>query len=97
MSFVWDLLLDVPDETFGCFDSVYLFGSSLVKDEPEDIDLLLVYRKGLHLRRVEIARQQVLDALCGIWDGIPIDLTTLNKVELAETGFLEKIRYLQIK
>ena len=97
MSIVWTCLLDIRDGTFDFFDEVYLFGSSLEKNDPEDIDLLLVYKGGQDLSEVATAKQNVVDALCLMWEGKLIDVTTLSKAELAQTGFLGRIQYKPIK
>ncbi len=97
MTLFWSSLLDIRDETFCFFDEVYLFGSSLEENEPEDIDLILVYRRGQDLSEVAVARQKVVDALCKRWEGTLIDLTTLSEAELVQTGFLERIKHERIK
>lgn len=97
MSIIWSCLLNIRDGTFDFFDEVYLFGSSLEKDDPEDIDLIMVYERGQDVSEVAAARQKVIDALCLKWEGKLIDVTTLSEVELAQTGFLERIRHKRIK
>ena len=97
MSIVWSCLLDIEDGTFDFFDEVYLFGSSLERNDPEDIDLILVYRRGQDLSEVAAARQNVVDALCLKWDGKLIDATTLSEAELAQTRVLQRIRHKKIK
>ena len=97
MSIVWSCLLDIGDGTFDFFDEVYLFGSSLERNDPEDIDLILVYRRGQDLSEVAAARQNVVDALCLKWDGKLIDATTLSEAELAQTRVLQRIRHKKIK
>ena len=97
MSIVWTHLVNIRDETFDFFEEVYLFGSSLEKSEPEDIDLLLVYRGGQDLSEVAVARRKVIDILGLKWEETLIDLTTLSEAELAQTGFLKRIQYKRIK
>ena len=97
MSNLWTCLIERRDKTFYFFDEVYLFGSSLEKDDSEDIDLLLVYKDGHDLSEVAAAKQDVVDKLCLIWEGKLIDVTTLSKAELAESGFLKRIRHKPIK
>ncbi len=97
MSSVWSCLIDIRDGTFDFFDEVYLFGSSLERNDPEDIDLILVYRRGQDLSEVAAARQNVVDTLCLKWEGKLIDATTLSEAELAQTGILERIRHKRIK
>lgn len=43
MNNVLDVLLKRRNDDFGFFDQVFLFGSSLWADVPNDIDILLVY------------------------------------------------------
>ena len=97
MSIVWSCLIEIRDGTFDFFDEVYLFGSSLERNDPEDIDLILVYRRGQDLSEVAAAKQNVVDALCLMGEGKLIDVTTLSKSELAQSGFLERIRHKPIK
>ena len=97
MSIVCTCLLDVRDELFSFFEEVYLFGSSLEKNDPEDIDLILVYKSGRVLSEVVAAKQNVVDALCLKYEGKLIDATTLSEAELAQSGFLERIRHKRIK
>ena len=97
MSIVWNCLLDIRDDTFDFFDEVYLFGSSLERNDPEDIDLILVYRRGQDLGEVAAARQNVVDTLCLKWDGRLIDATALSEAELAQSRILERIRHKKIK
>ena len=97
MSNIWSCLLDIRDGTFDFFDEVYLFGSSLKTSDPEDIDLILVYRRGQDLSEVVAARQNVVDTLCLKWEGKLIDATTLSEAELVQTGILERIRHKKIK
>ena len=97
MSNIWNCLLDIRDGTFDFFDEVYLFGSSLETNDPEDIDLILVYRKGQELSEVSAARQNVVNNLCLKWEGKLIDATTLSEAELVQTGILKRIRHKRIK
>ena len=62
-----------------------------------DIDLLLVYKGGQDLSEVAAAKQNVVDALCLMWEGKLIDVTTVSKAELAQSGFLGRIRHKPIK
>ncbi len=97
MSIFGARLLDVQDAIFDCFDEVYLFGSSLVKDDPVDIDVLLVYKSGQDLSEVSAARLNVVNALSKVFQGKLIDVTALSEEELAHSRFLEKVRHIQIK
>ena len=97
MNIIRSCLLDVRVGTFDFFDEVYLFGSSLETNDPEDIDLILVYRNGLKLSEVSAARQNVVDTLCLNLEGKLIDTMTLSEVELVQSGILERIRHKRIK
>ena len=45
MSQIVDVLFNGKDDLFGFFDQVFLFGSSISADAPNDIDILLVYER----------------------------------------------------
>ena len=83
-------LEDIKDHIPECFAQVYHFGSSIWSECPGDIDILLVYGDEEDLSHIAAEKQRVLDMLLARFEGVQIDLTTLNYSELAETGFLEK-------
>ena len=97
MSITLSCLLEILDGTFDFFDEVYLFGSSLDTNYPEDIDLILVYRIGLELSEVSAARQSVVDVLSLKWEGKLIDTMVLSEAEVVQSGILERIRHRRIK
>ena len=81
---------------FSSFDSVYLFGSTLINDKvPNDIDVLIVYSEYTNKIKDEVKRiSSVLEDICKI----PVDLTVLSVQELQDTDFLNKIAlYLKLK
>ena len=96
MSRIYEVLI-CCEEVFKFFEEVYLFGSSLYKDAPEDIDLVLVYRTGEELRRVSSEKQKILDLLSVKFCATLIDLTTLSEDELSKTRFLGRINHKQVK
>jgi len=74
---------------------VYLFGSFLTKNCPNDIDVLVVYDDS------ECDVTQQLNSLMGLIESItfcPVDMTALSVAEKRETAFLEKLKlkYLRI-
>ena len=74
---------------FEGLDEVYLFGSVLdAQNEPNDVDLLLIYTQNLDgvIERIG-AITTVLEKLIGI----PVDLTVLSAEEENDTQFLERI------
>ena len=81
---------------FNFFEQVYLFGSNLNTNKPNDVDILLVYEKS-KVKDVKFEKAKVKKVLSDSLKGLEIDLTTLNQCELIETGFLERVCYKKIK
>ena len=96
MTRILDALLTSPKETFDCFDQVFLFGSSLRSDAPNDIDLLLVYECATP-EQVKSAKDKMAHTLPTDLRGYNLDLTILSKTELEQTEFLTKVDHLRIK
>ncbi len=95
MSQILDVLLDSQD-CFGFFDQVFLFGSALYTDTPDDIDILLVYTT-MNLGQVNIEKARVARALACKFPDYAMDFTTLSKSELQESNFLMKVRHRKIR
>ncbi len=68
------------------FDEVYLFGSSLTKLTPNDVDLLLIYK--WYSPKIEVKKGEISLFLQKLLD-IEIDLTILSQNELEQTEFLK--------
>ena len=67
---------------------VYLFGSFLKKDIPNDIDILVVYDDS----ECDINTQlNTLSTLVETVSNLPVDMTALSKEEIKETSFLNRI------
>ena len=96
MSQVINALFDIRNETFGFFDQVVLFGSSLATDSPNDIDILLVYGE-MNLEEVQSEKAKVEQALGERFRDYVLDFTTLNKSELQETDFLGKVPHWKLR
>jgi predicted nucleotidyltransferase len=64
---------------------VHLFGSALVRDEPNDIDLLVVWDRAAISSADALALRQVIRAGVGV--DLRIDITLLTAVEQASSGF----------
>lgn len=96
MNQILDALLNGKDDVFGFFDQVYLFGSSLGADAPNDIDLLLVY-EGATPEQVHIEKERIVLVLADIFVDCSLDFTTLSKSELRQTDFLTQVPHLQVK
>ena len=74
---------------------VYLFGSFLTNNYPNDIDVLVIYDDS------ECCVTQQLNSLMELIENIavyPVDMTALTVAEKRETAFLEKLnlKYLRI-
>ena len=82
---------------FDVFHDVYLFGSCLDKENPNDIDLLLIYDR--------VAMDDVIDAksriICHLEKetvlNLRIDVTMLSVMELEQTRFLDVSSHVKIK
>ncbi len=73
---------------------VYLFGSFLTKNNPNDIDVLVVYDDS----ECDVTVQ--LDGIEKLIENIslyPVDMTALSVDEMNETFFLEKINFKYIR
>ena len=80
---------------FDGFQEVYLFGSALDKDDPEDIDLILIYG-GVFTEELK----QVCSTLrirVYSYFGIRAHLTILSVSEEVETQMLKQVKFLKIK
>ncbi len=74
---------------------VYLFGSFLTKNDPNDIDILVIYDDS----ECSIAMQlNDLEKLVENISSYPVDMTALSVDEKKETLFLDKLnfKYLRI-
>ena len=96
MGKVLDILLSDQCQIFGFFDQVFLFGSSLWTDTPDDIDILLIYEAATP-KRVNIEKDKVEEKLAKIFPDYAIDFTTLSKSELQQTHFLTHVVHQRIK
>lgn len=90
-------LLESNRKLFEYFSEVYIFGSVIKgKNNPQDIDLLLIYQnKNVDylnaVRKIRVVLAKKLNYF--------IDLTVLSKTEEKEVRFLERLKgnYIQIK
>ena len=82
-------------EDIAFFSEVYLFGSSLYKTNPNDIDLLLVYERD---ERQQVAgKKDNIFNLLMLATGIECHFVTLSKNEMIQTGFLNQVKHERIK
>ena len=88
--------LSIDSGVFGFFSPVYLFGSALWSDSPNDIDILLVYI-AVTPDEVNTERARVAQALASELPSYIIDLTTLSTSELQQTDFLSRVSHRLIK
>ena len=82
-------------EAIGSFSEVYLFGSSLHKTNPNDIDLLLVY-EGEVSCRIEDKKEIIFDLLVSA-TGTECHFVTLSRNEMSQTAFLNYVIHEKIK
>ena len=81
---------------FNFFTKVYIFGSSINNKNPNDIDLLLIYKDYKDILQNE---KNNISIFLGTLLKLPIDITMLSEREFEETRFLEKLdsRYTKLK
>ena len=87
------ILLGVHRDAFQFFEDAYVFGSALVRDYPNDIDILLIYDER-KLRDVRVEKARLATILGQVLPDCVFDFTTLSKGELVHTNFLERVRFL---
>ena len=90
------VLKENQEDVFRFFEEVYLFGSSLRTCKPNDIDIILVYKKE-NLACVKFEKDRVAKLLASKLGDVSFDFTTLNKSELIQTEFLMRVDYQTIK
>ena len=89
-------LKEVHNVSTTFFDEVYVFGSSLWIESPNDIDILLVYED---TRLWQVAAEKTRleaeldDSVCEVMH----HFTILSHAELEQTNFLDLVHYLKLK
>lgn len=96
MNQILDALLHGQNDAFGFFAQVFLFGSALCADNPNDIDILLVYEEA-NLEQVNIEKKRIERVLASKLPNYALDFTVLSKSELEQTNFLMKVPHRKIK
>ncbi len=69
---------------------VYVFGSVLTREDPADLDLIVIYQDRHALRRF-------LDRVECQSGPLPIDVTAMTPGELANSGFLVRSKAIRIR
>lgn len=81
---------------FGPFTAIYLFGSTLWSDYPNDVDLLLVYSEETNIDVIGRERDRIRKQLCDSLGGLPVDCLLMSTDEMQQTKFLERVTYQQV-
>ena len=79
---------------FSFFDEVYIFGSAISKDDPNDVDVLLVYDEQ-RLENLRIAKVRLATSLGQLLPSSAFHFTTLSNTELVQTNFLDRVNALK--
>lgn len=89
-------ILQKENSILNFWEEVYIFGSILTSIQPNDIDILLVYKsENLPQTAIEIEKlRNILSDKLGILD---LDFLVLSDLELEQTQFLNKVHYEKIK
>lgn len=96
MNVILKSLLDDPANIFEFFEQVFVFGSSLYADSPNDVDILLIYEDS-KIGHVKSEKARVERMLNDILDGFDFDFTTFSVSEFAQTNFLVDVEHFPIK
>ena len=78
------------------FDEVYVLGSALWSQSPNDIDILLVYNDA-RLWEVEAERARLEAELWDKFGDVEFHFTTLTRTEMQHTDFLRLVRNKKLK
>ena len=95
MNNVFETLVSIKSKPFKFFEHIFLFGSCLWSDVPNDIDILLVYDHA-NLMHVNLEVQKVVETLTHQFPDCEVDFTILSVCELKQTGFLERIDHKEV-
>ena len=82
-------------EEISFFSEVYLFGSSLCRTNPNDIDLLIIYEEGAD-SHIEKKKGNIFDLLMSAM-GIECHFVTLSRNEIDQTKFLNHVVHKKLK
>lgn len=70
---------------------LYLFGSLLTSETPQDVDLVIVYDAAqIDIDKAIVLRRQLRNAIHELWR-IPADILLLSTGEMEQTQFLNRI------
>lgn len=97
MSKFYKLICELRDDVPACFSGVFLFGSSLTNDLPEDIDILLVYDEGKDIYEIAEKKLEALRLFQAHFYGFLVHLTTLSEAELYASRLASKVHFETIR
>jgi predicted nucleotidyltransferase len=81
---------------FYIFDNVYIFGSILYKNNPNDLDLLVVYNNNIKQKIVSYYKEKIITYLNKYID-LDIHCIAMSVREILESQLLNKIDFFKIK
>ena len=91
------LLFQERNNAFQFWRNIYVFGSILTSYQPNDVDILLVYRVGT-LEQCKVEKEKLRSILLKKFNEITVDLVLMSSSEVRQSQFLNKILiYKQIK
>ena len=73
------------------FVAVYMFGSAIECNMPDDVDLLLIYEDGIEWERIGREKARIMQLLGAKLHGLDVHATTLGMTELSEARILELV------
>lgn len=91
-----DFLLQEKEGALSFWKKVYIFGSFLTSQCPNDIDVLLIY-ESINLLQSQIQLEKLRDVLSLKFNQLEFDFIVFDESELEQTQFLSKVKHRQIK
>ncbi len=91
-----NFLLQEKDNILKFWKRIYIFGSFITSDNPNDIDILLVY-ESINLSQSKIELEKLKFFLSHNFSQLEFDFLLLSTSEIKQTQFLKQVKYKQIK
>lgn len=91
MTWVLDAVRSEDASLWSEFAAVYMFGSAVECDLPDDVDLLLVHQDDIEWESVGRRKARIIEALGAKLQGLDVHATTLGMAELREARMLELV------
>ncbi len=96
MTWVLEAVKSADTSLWRGFVAVYMFGSAVECDLPDDIDLLLVHHDDIEWEKIGRGKARIVKALGARLYGLDVHVTALGMTELREARMLDLIEATRI-